>query len=76
MLVLKFLTSNLQEEMESAENELTELLCSIPNIANEDVPEGCDASDNVVVVEGGEKPNLPEDAFMSLGILQRKYKFN
>ena len=59
---LKVLDKQLQEEMESAENELTELLCSIPNIANEDVPEGCDASDNVVVVEGGEKPNLTEDA--------------
>ena len=59
---LKVLDKQLQEEMESAENELTELLCSIPNFANEDVPEGCDASDNVVVVEGGEKPNLPEDA--------------
>ena len=47
---LKVLDKQLQEEMESAENELTELLCSIPNIANEDVPEGCDASDNVVVV--------------------------
>ena len=59
---LKVLDKQLQEEMESAENELTELLCSIPNFANEDVPEGCDASDNVVVVEGGEKSNLPEDA--------------
>ena len=69
---LKVLDKQLQEEMESAENELTELLCSIPNIANEDVPEGCDASDNVVVVEGGEKPNLPEDALCHW-VLAKKY---
>lgn len=69
---LKVLDKQLQEEMESAENELTELLCSIPNFANEDVPEGCDASDNVVVVEGGEKPNLPEDALCHW-VLAKKY---
>ena len=68
---LKVLDKQLQEEMESAENELTELLCSIPNIANEDVPEGCDASDNVVVVEGGEKPNLPEDALCHWDLAQK-----
>ena len=69
---LKVLDKQLQEEMESAENELTELLCSIPNIANEDVPEGCDASDNVVVVEVGEKHNLPEYALCNWD-LAKKY---
>lgn len=52
----------LEEEMETAERELTDLLCTIPNIPNDDVPEGKDAADNVVVREGGEKPNLPADA--------------
>lgn len=52
----------LQEEMDKAECELRNLLCSIPNIPNEDVPEGKDATDNVVVKEGGIMPNLPQDA--------------
>lgn len=52
----------IEEIMEKAQNDLTQLLSQIPNIPNDDVPEGKDASDNVVVKEGGEMPNLPEDA--------------
>ena len=52
----------IEEIMEKAQNDLTQLLCQIPNIPNDDVPEGKDASDNVVVKEGGEMPNLPENA--------------
>ena len=52
----------IEEIMEKAQNDLTQLLCQIPNIPNDDVPEGKDASDNVVVKEGGEMPNLPKDA--------------
>lgn len=52
----------LQEAMETAENDLTTLLCTIPNIPNDDVPEGKDANDNVVVKEGGMIPQLPNDA--------------
>lgn len=52
----------LEEEMSHIEAELTTLLCSIPNIPNDDVPEGATAADNVVVKEGGEIPSLPEDA--------------
>ena len=52
----------LEEEKAKTEKELTELLYTIPNIPNEQVPEGKDASDNVVVKEGGVKPELGEDA--------------
>ena len=52
----------LEVQMDEAKNAVTELLLTIPNIPNEDVPEGKDASDNVVVKEGGVKPNLSEDA--------------
>lgn len=52
----------LQEAMETAENDLTTLLCTIPNIPNDDVPEGKDANDNVVVKEGGMIPQLANDA--------------
>lgn len=47
----------LETEMTKAEQELTVLLCSIPNIPNDDVPEGNGAEDNVVVATGG---NMPE----------------
>lgn len=59
---LKKETKSLQDAMETAEHELTELLCTIPNIPNADVPEGKDASDNIVVKEGGVIPDLPDDA--------------
>ena len=52
----------LEETKAQAEKDLVAKLCTIPNIPNDDVPEGKDASDNVVVKEGGEMPNLPEDA--------------
>ena len=52
----------LQETMDNAEKELHDLLCTIPNVPNDDVPEGKDASDNVVVKEGGPMPDLPEGA--------------
>ena len=52
----------LQTQMDEAEQELTTLLCNIPNIPADEVPEGKDANDNVVVKEGGIMPQLPEDA--------------
>ena len=52
----------LEHELTELEQKLTDLLRTIPNIPNDDVPEGKDAADNVVVKEGGEIPNLPENA--------------
>ncbi|MBO5001618.1 MAG: serine--tRNA ligase [Prevotella sp.] len=48
----------LETEMTKAEQELTVLLCSIPNIPNDDVPEGNGAEDNVVVATGGSMPEF------------------
>ena len=59
---LKQMDKQLQEVMDSAEKELVTLLCQIPNIPNDDVPEGAGAEDNVVVKTGGTVPELPEDA--------------
>lgn len=53
---------NLEHQLDKTQEKLTELLCTIPNIPNDDVPEGKDASDNVIVKEGGQIPDLPEDA--------------
>ena len=59
---LKAKDKELQETMDQAEKELNAFLCTIPNIPHESVPEGRDASSNVVVKEGGVKPILPADA--------------
>lgn len=59
---LKQTDKELQEALDSAEKKLTTLLCTIPNIANDDVPEGKTAEDNVVVKEGGVIPELGDDA--------------
>lgn len=59
---LKQTDKDLQDALDNAEKELTTLLCTIPNIANDDVPEGATAEDNVVVKEGGVIPELNENA--------------
>lgn len=59
---LKECAKNLEHQLDKTQEKLTELLCTIPNIPNDDVPEGKDASDNVIVKEGGQIPDLPEDA--------------
>lgn len=59
---LKESAKNLEHQLDKTQEKLTELLCTIPNIPNDDVPEGKDASDNVIVKEGGQTPDLPEDA--------------
>lgn len=57
--------------MEKAQQDMTSVLLTIPNIPNENVPEGKDANDNVVVREGGIKPNLPEDALCHWDLLKK-----
>jgi seryl-tRNA synthetase len=52
----------LQENMDKAQTDMTSVLYTIPNIPNNDVPEGATAADNVVVKEGGIIPELPADA--------------
>jgi seryl-tRNA synthetase len=52
----------LEEQMDKAQTEMTSVLYTIPNIPNEEVPEGASATDNVIVKEGGKMPELPTDA--------------
>ena len=68
---LKTIDTALEEAMAQAQKDMTELLLSIPNIPNDDVPEGKDASDNVVVKEGGIKPNLGPDALYHWDICKK-----
>ena len=59
---LKDQTKDLQEEMDRSQEEITAILCTIPNIPYDDVPCGKCAEDNVVVKTGNEIENLNEDA--------------
>ena len=60
--LLKQNDKQLQDGMSKAEKDLVDLLLTIPNIPYDIVPEGLNAADNVVVKEGGVKPELPADA--------------
>lgn len=52
----------LSEKQEALEKEITEILLTIPNLPNNEVPEGRTAEDNVVEKTGGNLEDLPADA--------------
>ena len=52
----------LKDRLTSAENALHDHLCELPNAPLPEVPAGRSADDNVVVMEHGDKPELPEGA--------------
>jgi seryl-tRNA synthetase len=68
---LKTLNKNLQEQMDQAQADLTALLCTIPNIPYDEVPEGTGAEDNVVVKMGNEVPALFDGAEAHWDIAKR-----
>jgi seryl-tRNA synthetase len=68
---LKNVNKNLQEQMDQAQADLTALLCTIPNIPYDEVPEGTGAEDNVVVKMGNEVPALFEGAEAHWDIAKR-----
>ena len=70
---LKAADKALQEINEKANEDMIHVLLDIPNIPNDKVPEGADASNNVVIKEGGVIPELPEDALCHWDLLK---KFN
>lgn len=59
---LKENTKTLQDNMDEAQRQLNEMLCAIPNIPYDIVPEGTGAEDNLVVKTGGLETELPKDA--------------
>ena len=59
---LKAKATELQEKMDSAADELQQVLYTIPNIPYDEVPEGAVAEDNVVEKTGGTETVLPENA--------------
>ena len=69
---LKATNKEIEDRMTAAQNEITEILLSVPNVPYAGVPEGRTAEDNVVERTGGEMPQLPEGA-MPHWELAKKY---
>jgi seryl-tRNA synthetase len=59
---LKTANKEIDDNLTAAQNEITEILLSIPNVPYSGVPEGKTAEDNVVEKTGGKMPELPEGA--------------
>ena len=55
-------TKRLQDRLEECEKEVRDMLLTVPNLPNANVPEGKTAEDNVVEKIGGKMPELGEDA--------------
>lgn len=54
--------TRLNEQLATIEKNLQSKVIQLPNLPADRVPEGKGAEDNVVVREGGKKPQLPENA--------------
>ncbi|MCH5214775.1 MAG: serine--tRNA ligase [Muribaculaceae bacterium] len=65
-------TKGAQDKLAEDEKLLTDLLLTVPNLPNADVPAGLTAEDNVVVKTGGTVPELGPDALPHWD-LARKY---
>lgn len=70
---LKAADKALQEIMEKATADMTNELLDIPNIPNDDVPEGKDASSNVVIKEDLTHMPNPEDEVLCHWDLLKKF---
>lgn len=59
---LKTTTNALKQRLDEVGQKLRDHLCTIPNAPHQRVPAGRSADDNVVVVQEGDIPELPEGA--------------
>ena len=59
---LKTANKEIDDNLSAAQDEITDILLSVPNVPYSGVPEGKTAEDNVVEKTGGKMPELGEDA--------------
>ena len=59
---LKTANKEIDDNLSAAQQEINNILLSVPNVPYSGVPEGKTAEDNVVEKTGGKMPELPEDA--------------
>ena len=69
----KKLLEPVKQQSESTEKKLADAIVLLPNLPAENVPKGFGAEDNEVVKEGGNKPQLADDALPHWE-LTKKYK--
>jgi seryl-tRNA synthetase len=65
------LKSSVIPGMYETENRIQEILYLIPNLPSEKVPPGKTPADNVVMREGGSKPDLPADALSHWDLIKK-----
>ncbi len=68
---LKAANKEIDDRMNAAQDEITQILLSVPNVPYEGVPEGRTAEDNVVERTGGPMPQLPEGALPHWDLAKR-----
>ena len=59
---LKTANKEIDDNLSAAQDEITDILLSVPNVPYSGVPEGRTAEDNVVEKTGGKMPELGDDA--------------
>src|SRR5690606_21079806 len=68
---LKTSLQPVSESLDQSERQLQELLVKLPNLPSDKVPGGRTAEDNVVVREGGKKPELSKAAVPHWDLIKR-----
>lgn len=68
---LKDQAKALEENTKKLEEELFDKLVTLPNTPHESVPQGKTADDNVVVLQSGSLPELPQDALPHWELITR-----
>ena len=71
VVALKNTLAPLAAKLNNLEIELKDALVTIPNLPSEKVPEGKTPSENIIIREGGEKPNLPAGALPHWDLIKK-----
>lgn len=71
VVALKNTLAPLAVKLNNLEIELKDALVTIPNLPSEKVPEGKTPSENIIIREGGEKPNLPAGALPHWDLIKK-----
>ncbi len=69
--ILKEQSKRLGDQLDEVEQQLHNLLVTVPNIPHANVPEGRTPDDNEVVLEWGQKPTLPAGALPHWELIRR-----
>ncbi len=69
--LIKSALSPLQDELNTIDNQLQQILITLPNLPASEVPRGKTPEDNIIVREGGQKPQLPKSALAHWDIAKK-----